>query len=153
MFALFKSILLRNTFLSNARWFCAKKHKNGEGNLYLPKDRLCINEIFCAEDNCSYMSNMCAKEYSDLNLHQAVIGKISIFKTIVPNFTFSHLSIIGIFKTNCFYLINFMEVAWGHTLFQFCQLWVVKNRVLPTQYLPPVSKFKHFMAKNLSIRV
>ena len=30
-------------------------------------------------------------------------------------------------QTNCFYLINFMALAWDeYTLFQFCQLWVVK---------------------------
>ena len=35
IFALFKSIFLRNRSLSNARWFYGKKRKIGKGNLYL----------------------------------------------------------------------------------------------------------------------
>ena len=34
------------------------------------------NKICYAEDNNSYMSNMCSKEFSDPNFNHAVIGKI-----------------------------------------------------------------------------
>ena len=64
----FKSIFVRNRSLSKARWFYAKKCKIGKGNLYATKNWVCRNEIYCAEDNHSYMSNMCANsEFSDSN--------------------------------------------------------------------------------------
>ena len=45
------------------------------------------NENCCVEKNHSYMSYMYAKEFSDLNFNEAVIGKILIFQKIAPNFT------------------------------------------------------------------
>ena len=48
VFALFnKSIFLRNQSLSNATWFCAKKCKIGDENLYLTKNCFGRNEICC----------------------------------------------------------------------------------------------------------
>ena len=49
-------------------------------------------------DNHNYMSNMCEKGLSDSNVNQAVIGKISIFKEIAPNFTYSQK--VGIFQVS-----------------------------------------------------
>ena len=37
------------------------------------------------EDSYSYMTNMCGKEFSDLNFNQAVIGKVWIFQEIAKN--------------------------------------------------------------------
>ena len=58
---------------------------------------------------------MCEKEFSDSTFNLAVIGKISIFQEIAPNFTyrkrFNFLSIIEFFYTNCFYPIHLMAVA------------------------------------------
>ena len=62
--------------------FVLKKRKNGNENLhdlYLAKSLFDRNETGCADDKCNYMSNMCAKEFSDSNFNSAVIGKISIF--------------------------------------------------------------------------
>ena len=60
--ALFISIFLRNRSLSDARWFCGKKRKIGEGNLYLTENRLSSNVICCASDNHSYnVSHMCKR--------------------------------------------------------------------------------------------
>ena len=53
------------------------------------KIRLSRNEICCAEDSHNYMSKMCAKEFSDSNFNQEVIGKISIFQEIAQSFTYS----------------------------------------------------------------
>ena len=39
-----------------------------------------------------YVSHICAKEVLDLNLNLAVIDKISNFKEIAPNFTYSQKS-------------------------------------------------------------
>ena len=50
--------------------------KVGKGNLHLTKNQLGRNKICFAKDNYSFMSNMCAKEFSDSNFDQAVIGKI-----------------------------------------------------------------------------
>ena len=87
--ALFISIFLRNRSLSNARWFVAEKRKIEKGNLYLTKNVFGKNESCCAKDNHNYMSSMCEKEFSDSNFNLAVIGKISIFQEIAPNFTYS----------------------------------------------------------------
>ena len=85
VFAFFKSI-----FLSNARWFYGKKtRKNGKGNLYSTENHLSRNEMWCATDNHNYMCHVCAKGFSDLNFNQAIIGKISNFLEIAPNFTYS----------------------------------------------------------------
>ena len=70
--------------------------------MYLTKHRFGRNESYCAEDNHNYMSNMCEKEFSDSNFNKAVIGKISIFQEITPNFTYSYkflnfLSMINFF--------------------------------------------------------
>ena len=53
----------------------------------------------------------CAKELSDLNFNQAVIGKISIFKKL-PQISHFHKN------------LNFFKYIWNdrNTLSQFCQL-------------------------------
>ena len=84
-FALFKSIILRNRSLSNARWFYGKKRQIRKGNLY----QLGRNEIWYAKDNHSYMCHICAKGILDSNFNYNVIGKISIFHEIALNFTYS----------------------------------------------------------------
>ena len=63
--ALFISIFLRNRSLSDARWFCGKKHKIGKENLYLTENRLSWNVMCCASDNHNYMCHTCAKEFSN----------------------------------------------------------------------------------------
>ena len=63
LFALFKSIFLRNRSLSNARWFYDKKCKIEKGNLYLTENRSSWNEMCCAADNHNYMCHTCAKEF------------------------------------------------------------------------------------------
>ena len=92
VFALFKSIFLRNRSLSNARWFYGKKSRIGKGNLHLTENRLSRNEMWCAVGNHDYMSLICAKGLLDSNFNYAVIDKISNFQEIAPNFTFSQKS-------------------------------------------------------------
>ena len=67
VFALFKSIFLRNQSLSNTRWFYGKKCKIGKGNLYLTENWLSWNKMCCTAINHNYMCHTCAKEFSDLN--------------------------------------------------------------------------------------
>ena len=62
-----KGIFLRNRSVNNARWFCAKSAKIAKRSLNLTKIRLGRNGICCAEDNHNYISNMSAKEFSNLN--------------------------------------------------------------------------------------
>ena len=45
--------------------------------------------MWCAADIHNYMCNICAKGFLDLNFNEAVIGKISNFHEIAPNFTYS----------------------------------------------------------------
>ena len=66
--------------------------KNGKQNLYFTENRLSRNEIWCAEDNLSYMYHICAKGFLDLKFNYTVIDKISIFHEIAPNFTYSQKS-------------------------------------------------------------
>ena len=61
----------------------------GMGNLYLTKNQFGGNKICNAEDNHSYMSNICTKECSYSKFNQAVMGKILIFQEIALNFTYS----------------------------------------------------------------
>ena len=65
----------------------ALKNANWEGTLYLTKNLFRRNKICCAEDNHNYKSNMCAKEFSDLNFYLTVIGKILIFQENVQSIT------------------------------------------------------------------
>ena len=46
--------------------FTRKKCKIGEGNLYLTENRLGRNEIWCAEDNHTYMCHIYAKGLCEL---------------------------------------------------------------------------------------
>ena len=46
--------------------------------------------MWCALDNHNNMCHICAKELLDSNFNLGVIYKISIFKEIAPNFTYSH---------------------------------------------------------------
>ena len=92
VFALFKSIFLRNRSLSNARLFYGKKRKIGKGNLSLIENRLSWNEMCCAAGNHNYMCHTYAKEFLESNLNQAVIDKISNFHEFAPNFTYLHKS-------------------------------------------------------------
>ena len=47
------------------------------------------NETCCVEDNQICISNVYAKDFSDLNLNLAVIGKVSFFQENASNFTYS----------------------------------------------------------------
>ena len=67
VFALFKSIFLRNRSLSNARRFYSKKRKIGKRNLNLTENRFSRNEMWCAAENHNNMCQICAKELSDSN--------------------------------------------------------------------------------------
>ena len=53
-----------------------------KGNLHLIKDQFDRSKF-------AVRKIITAKEFSDLNYNQAVIGKISIFQEIAPNFTYS----------------------------------------------------------------
>ena len=48
--------------------------------------------MFAAADNHNYMCHICAKEYFDSNVNEAVIDKISNFHEIAPNSTYSNKS-------------------------------------------------------------
>ena len=67
VFALFKSIFLRNRSLSNAWWFYGKKQKKWEGKSVFNWKLIKWNEMCCAADNHNYMCHTCAKEFSDSN--------------------------------------------------------------------------------------
>ena len=45
--------------------------------------------MWCVADIHNYKCHVCAKGFLDSNFNQAVIGKISIFHEIAPNFTYS----------------------------------------------------------------
>ena len=90
VFALFKSIFLRNQSLSNAGWFYGKKRKIGKGNPYLAENRLSKNEMWCAANNHNDTCHTFG--FVGSNLNQEVIYKISNFHEIVPNFTYSQKS-------------------------------------------------------------
>ena len=60
--------------------------------MYLSKNQFGRNEICCAEGNPNSMSKMCEKELSDSNFDYEVIGKISIFEEIAPNFAYLKIS-------------------------------------------------------------
>ena len=66
--ALFVSIFLRNRSLSDARWFCGKKHKIGKGNLYLTENRLSWNEMCCAADKHNYMCDTCVINWYSVSI-------------------------------------------------------------------------------------
>ena len=79
VFAIFKSIFLRNRSLSDARWFNGKKCKIGKGNL-------CLTENWFRRTKCGmlqiitiiiYVSH--AKKFLNSILNEAVIDKISNF--------------------------------------------------------------------------
>ena len=57
-----------------------EKTLNLEGKL--TKNRQGKNKICCKVDNHSFMIKICAKEFLDSNLNQAVINKISIFTEV-----------------------------------------------------------------------
>ena len=97
VFALFKSISLRNRSLSKARWFCCKKHKIGKGNLCLTENRFSRNEMWCTVDNDSYTCHItiiiygicnaplpkdtkCRKQYNNKNKRNRLRIKVN-FKT------------------------------------------------------------------------
>ena len=107
------------TDLYNARRFCSKNAKFGREICFLYKNQSGRNEICCAEGNPNYKSKMCEKEFSDSKFDKEVIGKISIFQDIAPNFTFLKIT----------WFINFMAIAWEEYsfFFKFCQLWIVKG--------------------------
>ena len=88
-FCFFKSIFLRNGFLSNARWFYGKKRKFVKGNLHLTSNRLSRNKTLWVADNYNYMCHICAKGFLNSNFNQAFIDKISNFHKIALYSTFS----------------------------------------------------------------
>ena len=63
VFALFKSIFLRNQSLSDARWFYGKNCKIGKGNPHLTENRFSKNEMWCATDNHNDTCHTCAKGF------------------------------------------------------------------------------------------
>ena len=79
-----------------------KKRKIRKGNLYFTKNQSVRNEIRCAEDGHSYMSKMCAKEFSDFKLIiKQLLAKYWFFKEL-PQISYTHkkcnfLSITGLF--------------------------------------------------------
>ena len=103
VFALFKSIFLRNRSLCNAGWFYGKKRKIGKGNLYLTENRLSENEMCCASDNHNYMCHTCAKELLDLWIKQ-LLTKYQIFTKLAQ---IPHIHINRIFSS--IFGINFLD--------------------------------------------
>ena len=101
-FALFKSILLRNQSLSNARWFYGKKSKIGKRNLYLTEDWLSRNNIWCAVGNHNYMNHECAEGFLDSNFNEAGFDKILNFQENCPKFYI--FTNILVFRFNCNFL-------------------------------------------------
>ena len=69
VFALFKSIFLRNRSLSNVDDFTVKKRKIGKENLHLTENRFSRNDMWCATDNHNYMYHICAKGFLDWNFN------------------------------------------------------------------------------------
>ena len=65
-----------------------EQRETWKGKLYSTKKRFGRNENYCVEDNHNY-ELLVRKEFSDSNFDKAVIGKISIFKAIALNFTYS----------------------------------------------------------------
>ena len=63
VFALFKSIFLRNLCLSNARWFYGEIRKNGKGNMYVTENRYSRNEMWCATDHHNFVCHICTKGF------------------------------------------------------------------------------------------
>ena len=127
--ALFISIFLRNRSLSDARWFCGKKRKIGNGNLYLTENRLSWNVMCCASDNHNYVSHMC-KRIFEFELQLRSYWQNIKFSRYCPKFPiFTNFVIFQVylqtFETNCFIPINFMEGT-GILFFHFCQLPPVK---------------------------
>ena len=88
VFALFKSIFLRNRSLSNARWFWCKKCKIGKGNLFLTENRLSRNEMWCESDNHNNMSHIYAKELLDSNFIKQLFTK---YKFLIKLPQISHI--------------------------------------------------------------
>ena len=58
VFALFKSIFLRNRSLSSLTLSDFMVKRRGKGNLYLTENRLSRNEMWCATGNHNYMSHI-----------------------------------------------------------------------------------------------
>ena len=69
VFALFKSIFLRNRYLSTTRQSYGKKRKIKKGKPYLTENWLSKNEMWCAADNHNDTCLVCAKELLDLNFN------------------------------------------------------------------------------------
>ena len=88
MFFFFKAFSWENDLHIILGELALKKCKTVKRNLYLTKNRFGGNEICYAEENHSYMSNMCANEFSGLNFNSWVIGKPSIIQEITPNYTY-----------------------------------------------------------------
>ena len=59
--------------------------------MFLTENRLGRNEMWCAENNHSHMCKRIFLHFNTLIKH-AVIDKISIFRKIAPNFTYSQKS-------------------------------------------------------------
>ena len=89
VFALFKSIFLRNRFLSNAWWFCSEKRKIGKGNLYLTKNQFGRNEICCAEDNHNNIRTMCEKNSQIRTLIKELSAKYRFSKNCPKFYIFT----------------------------------------------------------------
>ena len=68
--------------------FMLKKWKIRKGNLFLTKNWLERNQISFAEDNKSYMSNICAKEFSRFELQLSSYWQTIDIQEIDPNFTY-----------------------------------------------------------------
>ena len=60
---------LEKPIFGNVIRFWAKKYKVGKAKQKSTEIRLDRNEICCGGDNHNYMSNMCAKEFSDSNFN------------------------------------------------------------------------------------
>ena len=104
VYALFKSIFLRNQSFSSARWFYSKKKRQiGKGNLYLTENQFSRNEIWCVLVNHNHIRHICTKGFLALKLQWSRYWQIIIFLTTLPQIPHSHKncnfkSIIGFFR-------------------------------------------------------
>ena len=55
--------------------------------------------MLCAADIHNYMGHICGKGFLDSNFNEVVIDKISNFREIAPNFTYSQKSLFIEFFT------------------------------------------------------
>ena len=122
---------MRDRSLSNVRWFCTKKSQNWEGKSVINLKLNLVETKFAVQKIITIRWVTCAQKNSQIRTSiKQLLARYRFFKKL-PQISHIHKKLLSKknwkFKTNCFYPINFMAEAWENTLFQFCQLWLVKG--------------------------